>query len=215
MTPAGDRVSGVFVVDVEATAQTPSTGLMTEFAAVHLLSGSSFYAQLYRNAPSPENPALPVVETDAAGNPVVDAYWVARDRRRPTDPDPYWVGEAVPRSRWWGNELTDGLRTWLGSFDVGRPVMVSDNNGFDAMWLNCFTDEAAGWLPFGHSSRRIGDFAAGLAGDWGRQSRWKSLRRTAHTHNPLDDAHGNAEALRSLLGLREDSDDYPLTRRLV
>jgi len=92
------------------------------------------------------------------------------------------------------------LAQWLVQFEVS-PRLVSDNNGFDAMWLNCFTDQQSGKLLFGHSSRRIGDFYAGTKGKWSDQSSWKRLRRTAHTHDPLDDARGNVEALRVILGI--------------
>jgi len=47
--------------------------------------------------------------------------------------------------------------------------------------------------PFGYSSRRIGDLYCGLVSDTFAQ--WKHLRKTEHTHNPVDDAMGNAEVL--------------------
>ena len=46
--------------------------------------------------------------------------------------------------------------------------------------------------PFGYSSRRIGDFYAGLRREY--RAQWKHLRRTRHSHDPVDDALGNAEA---------------------
>ena len=80
-----------------------------------------------------------------------------------------------------------------------RLVFVSDNPAFDWQFVNYYFHKYQGANPFGHSARRIGDFAAGLARDWPRQSKWKQLRKTKHTHNPLDDARGNAEALSELL----------------
>jgi hypothetical protein len=53
--------------------------------------------------------------------------------------------------------------------------------------------------PFGHSARRIGDFYAGLLGDFQSTQKWKRLRRTKHDHHPVHDALGNAEALIRLL----------------
>lgn len=76
-----------------------------------------------------------------------------------------------------------------------RIIMVSDNPGFDAMWLNCFFHQHLGYSPLGYSSRRIGDFFAGLSGNWRKSSNWKSLRKTSHTHNPVDDCMGNIEAV--------------------
>lgn len=212
------KYAGVFLVDVEATAPTPMSGVMTEFAVVHMASGSSFYARLYRSHPDPNNPAIPVAELDAAGHPVVAPHWSISDKVEPRS-GAFQAGGG----NHWGEAFEPGapprcvavaLREWLSDcdrrFGIGRRTLVSDNNGFDAMWLNCFTDSAIGELLFGHSSRRIGDFHAGRRGNWSDQTRWKSLRRTRHTHHPLDDARGNAEALRVLLGI--DPSDVPAKR---
>lgn len=88
---------------------------------------------------------------------------------------------------------------WLASLKGGRPVFVSDNPAFDWQWINFYFHEFTGTNPFGFSARRIGDFAAGLERDWFAASKWKSLRQTTHTHDPVDDARGNAEALLVLL----------------
>jgi hypothetical protein len=58
--------------------------------------------------------------------------------------------------------------------------------------------------PFGFSARRIGDLYAGMEKDFFGGSRWKKFRKTAHTHHPVDDALGNAEALLEIreLGLK-------------
>lgn len=84
-----------------------------------------------------------------------------------------------------------------------RPVFWSDNNGFDWQFVNYYfwkykavSDQKPN--PFGHSSRRIADFAAGM-----KQYDWKKLRKTSHTHNPVDDAKGNAEALLALLTMQK------------
>lgn len=76
----------------------------------------------------------------------------------------------------------------------GKPVFISDNNGFDWQFVNYYCHYYVGRNPFGFSSRRIGDFFSGLNKDWFASSKWKGLRKTAHTHNALDDAMGNAEA---------------------
>ena len=58
--------------------------------------------------------------------------------------------------------------------------------------------------PFGHSARRIGDLFAGFSRDVTKGSAWKRLRKTKHTHHPVDDARGNVEALLAMedMGLR-------------
>jgi len=88
---------------------------------------------------------------------------------------------------------------WLADLGKGRPVFVSDNPAFDWQWINFYFHEFTGANPFGFSARRIGDFAAGLERDWFAASKWKALRRTSHTHDPVDDARGNAKALLVLL----------------
>jgi hypothetical protein len=45
------------------------------------------------------------------------------------------------------------------------------------------------------SRRRIGDLYSGLTKDYFAASKWKKFRKTLHTHSPVDDASGNAEAL--------------------
>jgi hypothetical protein len=61
-----------------------------------------------------------------------------------------------------------------------------------------------GHNPFGWSSRRIGDLYCGLVKD--SRAQWKYLRKTKHTHHPVDDAKGNAEALLAMqkMGLKID-----------
>lgn len=75
----------------------------------------------------------------------------------------------------------------------GRPVMWSDNNAFDWQFVNFYLHYFTGENPFGYSSRRIGDVYSGLVCD--PYSKWKCLRKTKHTHHPVDDAKGNAEVL--------------------
>jgi hypothetical protein len=57
--------------------------------------------------------------------------------------------------------------------------------------------------PFGHSSTNLGSLYKGLVKD--RRKNFKHLCKTKHTHHPVDDAKGNAEALLAMqgeLGLR-------------
>jgi hypothetical protein len=93
---------------------------------------------------------------------------------------------------------------WIDTTTVGSPVFVSDNNGYDWQFINGYLHYFVGRNPFGHSSRRIGDLYAGLKGRASAASEWKRLRKTAHTHHPVDDARGNAEALAAMrdLGLK-------------
>ena len=86
---------------------------------------------------------------------------------------------------------------WVSTIK-GRPVFVSDNLAFDWQFINYYFHRFCDKNPFGWSGRRIGDLYAGYKNDFFVQ--WKHLRKTRHTHDPVDDARGNAEAL---LAMRE------------
>ena len=82
---------------------------------------------------------------------------------------------------------------WVRAVTRGQPIFVSDNNGFDWQFVNWYFHHFLGQNPFGHSSQNLGSLYKGLVKDM-RQN-FKHLRKTRHTHNPVDDARGNAEAL--------------------
>jgi DNA polymerase III epsilon subunit-like protein len=94
--------------------------------------------------------------------------------------------------------------SWLEQHSKGRPVFVSDNVAFDWQFINYYFHRFVGKNPFGFSGRRIGDLYAGLVKDASKATDWKKYRVTKHTHNPVDDARGNAEALKKFreLGLK-------------
>jgi len=94
-----------------------------------------------------------------------------------------------------GSFNDDAIRfeQWLSQFK-GRPTFWSDNPAFDWQWINWLFHSNGLKNPFGHSARRIGDLYAGLNKDLYMQSKWKQLRKTKHTHDPLDDVKGNMEA---------------------
>lgn len=84
-----------------------------------------------------------------------------------------------------------------------RPITWSDNPGFDWQFVNGILWEHCGENPLGFSTRRIGDFYAGLTGKAQNASKWKGMRKTKHTHNALDDARGNLEALEQILAMQK------------
>jgi hypothetical protein len=95
--------------------------------------------------------------------------------------------------------------SWVRWVSPNKPVFVSDNPAFDWQFINYYFHKFLGESPFGHSARRIGDLYCGLVKDAGRNHEWKKrLRKTVHTHHPVDDAKGNAEAILSMqeMGLR-------------
>lgn len=90
-------------------------------------------------------------------------------------------------------EVMTNFKLWIEEHSKGKPILLSDNNGFDASWINWYFIKYLGENPFGWSSRRIGDMFAGFMNN--SHYKWKQHRITKHTHNPVDDAKGNAEAL--------------------
>lgn len=105
-----------------------------------------------------------------------------------------------------GLEPTEAMSefySWINKQnEKGRPILWSDNNQFDGMFVDWYFHKFLGHNPFGYSSRRIGDLHCGLMRDF--RARWKHLRRTKHTHNPVDDAMGNAEALLSIIEMMKE-----------
>ena len=88
---------------------------------------------------------------------------------------------------------------WIAKVGGGRPMFISDNNGFDWQFVNWYFHHFLGTNPFGHSSTNLGSLYKGVVRDM--FTNFKHLRKTKHTHHPVDDARGNAEAL---LRIKED-----------
>lgn len=57
----------LFLVDVEASAPTPYSGVMTEFGVVDFETREWFHGHLWEFHPDPEVPARPVAEREAPG----------------------------------------------------------------------------------------------------------------------------------------------------
>lgn len=91
----------------------------------------------------------------------------------------------------WVRENT-GLRKFRGR-EVPDARFISDNNGFDWMFVNYYFHRFVGENPFGHSSTNLGSLYKGWKGTM--FTSFKHLRKTRHTHHPVDDAKGNAEAM--------------------
>lgn len=166
-------MTNMILVDVEACGPSPYSGEMTEFGAVAL------------------NKTMTAIQSTFHGK-LID-----------TVPDPENPAKPLiqPDSKRYNEkEVMLKFEKWLKSFG-GRVVFVSDNNGYDSQWVNYYFDKHGLENPFGHSSRRISDFAAGLSNNWTNTQKWKRLRVTNHDHNPLNDSLGNAEAVLSLIAM--------------
>ncbi|MBO9731259.1 MAG: 3'-5' exoribonuclease [Chitinophaga sp.] len=85
------------------------------------------------------------------------------------------------------------FKNWITSVSKDRPMFISDNNGFDWMFICWYFHHFLGENPFGFSSQNLGSLYKGMMKD--TFTTFKHLRKTRHTHHPVDDAKGNAEAL--------------------
>ncbi|MCR9144071.1 MAG: exonuclease domain-containing protein [bacterium] len=158
------------MVDIEADGPIPGEYSMVQIGAIVIRGDldESFYGQL-----------RPISE-----NFVVEALNVSGLTREDTETfdDPMLVMQQFEE---WVLEVTNN-----------RPIFVSDNNGFDWMFVCWYFQKFLRRNPFGHSSQNLGSLYKGLVGDMSKN--FKHLRKTRHTHNPIDDARGNAEAFMSL-----------------
>nr|WP_297353785.1 3'-5' exonuclease [uncultured Caldimonas sp.] len=123
-----------------------------------------------------------------------------------------WVAEALAVSGFSREEamtfdepssVMAEFESWLKREVKDRPVFISDNNGFDWQFINWYFHHFLGRNPFGFSSANLGSLYKGLVKD--TFVNFKHLRKTRHTHHPVDDAKGNAEALlhmRDEMGLK-------------
>ncbi len=101
--------------------------------------------------------------------------------------------------------VMDSFAKWIAVHSKGKPTFISDNPAFDWQWINYYFHIFYGSNPFGFSARRIGDLYCGMKMDASLNSEWKrALRKTKHTHNPVEDCLGNAEALLAMkkMGLK-------------
>lgn len=163
-----------FIVDVEADGPAPGLYSMVSFAAIELTAagpGQTFFAELAPISDRYVESALSACGLTRAQTLEYEAPSVVMSRFA------HWVEQFAPSP---------------------RQVFISDNPAFDWQFINYYLHAFTGSNPFGHTARRIGDFAAGLERNFTASSRWKRLRKTKHTHHPLDDVRGNAEALYAL-----------------
>lgn len=166
-----------FVVDVEADGQIPGLNSMVCFGAVKVVEGLSdtFYG---RTRPISED-----FDIDALA-----ISGISREQHKQF-PDPF---VEINRFAEWVEKVNTG----------GRPTLITDNPAFDFAYMNYYFHVYHGSNPFGWSARRIGDLYCGMVRD--ASAKWKHLRKTKHTHHPVDDAKGNAEAILEMrdMGLR-------------
>ncbi|WP_223788204.1 3'-5' exonuclease [Marinicella meishanensis] len=167
----------VIMVDIESDGPIPGDYSMVSFGAVVVDErlDKTFYGQL-----------RPISDLW-----LPDALAVSGHTREET--------MAFPEPKTVMQEFAD----WLHSNSNGRPLFFSDNNGFDWQFINWYFHHFVGDNPFGFSSSNLGSLYKGLVQDTFKN--FKHLRKTEHSHHPVDDALGNAEALlhmKNVLGLK-------------
>lgn len=128
-----------------------------------------------------------------------------------------WIPEALAVSGYTREEtmkflepevIMKDLTCWLNRVNEGKRMYFwSDNNGFDWQFMNYYFHAFADGNPFGHSSSNIGSLFKGAERTMFKN--FKHLRKTKHTHNPVDDAMGNAEALCRILT------DYKIKNKIL
>ena len=89
--------------------------------------------------------------------------------------------------------VMEDFRAWINKYATSQPTFISDNNGFDWQFMNYYFHHFLGSNPFGYSSVNLGSLYKGLVKDMSQN--FKHLRKTVHSHHPVDDVKGNAEAL--------------------
>ncbi|MEE8428446.1 MAG: 3'-5' exoribonuclease [Gammaproteobacteria bacterium] len=113
-----------------------------------------------------------------------------------------WVPEALAISGFSREEVMKSddpeqvmgkFKAWIKQNVDGHPMFISDNNGFDWQFINWYFHHFIGDNPFGFSSTNLGSLYKGIVKN--TRKNFKHLRKTKHTHHPVDDARGNAEAL--------------------
>jgi len=165
------------MVDVEGDGPIPGDYSMVSFGAVLVDEAldKTFYGQL-----------KPISEQW-----LPEALAVSGHTRKQT------MGFAEPKT------VMQDFASWLTEHSQGRPLFFSDNNGFDWQFINWYFHHFLGHNPFGFSSTNLGSLYKGMKQDlW---QNFKHLRKTKHSHHPVDDAMGNAEALlhmKQVLGLK-------------
>ncbi len=154
------------MVDVESDGPNPGDYSMVCFGAVIVEPGlqRSFYGKL-----------RPISERFVAQALAVSGF--SREETMAFD-EP---GEVMMR-----------FRDWIVANCKGRAIFVSDNNGYDWQFINWYFHHFVGSNPFGFSSTNLGSLYKGMMKD--TFVNFKHLRQTKHTHDPVDDAKGNAEA---------------------
>jgi hypothetical protein len=175
-----------FMTDVEALGPCPGLYPMTEFACVAYLSPEKQYPFRFYGK---------FIYSDAEGvDPEAQRFYEGEQRPRVSVPTPEEVSSIDSHAI-----VMDAFSQWVGYVNAlgkGRPMFISDNNGFDFQFINYYLWKYTGKNVFGHSGQNLGSLYKGAVHNC--YSTFKHLRDTKHTHHPLDDCLGNVEAMHKM-----------------
>lgn len=164
------------VVDIEADGPNPSDYSMLSLGAC-TLDGETFYKEL-----KPLRGKFGKPETVA----FLKSVGLDRDVLKEKGEDPF--------------EVMLEFNRWLTNVAKGdRLRFVADNAAFDSMFVFWYFHHFLNSNPFGFSALSLTSLYAGFAKDVRKSSDYKKWRGEAHTHNALDDARGNAKAMKVLI----------------
>ncbi len=164
--------------DVEADGPIPGDYSMSSIGGVVVDRAGMFDRTFYREL----KPISEKFDPEAAAVSGLDRRKLIAEGADPAD--------AMRDLAAWADSLKDDK-------DV-RAVFVSDNAGFDWGFANWYLHHFAGRNPFGFSCMSLTSLFKGFARDV--RASFKHLRKTKHSHNALDDARGNAEAIHAIIG---------------
>ena len=160
-----------YMIDVESDGECPGIFSMIEFGIVKVTEAKDEFVHEYLR------PITNIWEPEALG-----AIGVTREET---------LGYGDPE------EAIQSLAEFVKETSKGRPMFISDNNGFDWQFINYYCHKYLGVNPFGFSSTNLGSLYKGLVQDPFKN--FKHLRDTPHTHRAIDDAMGNLEAFLKLI----------------
>ena len=171
------------IVDIEADGPVPSPYSMLSLGACTLEGDDTFYVEI-----QPLMGGGSVPETEA----FLREHGLDRQKLKATGYPPRTAMEKFDQ--------------WLTDVAKGDKLrFVADNAGFDWMFVAWYLHRFTGRNQFGFSPLSLTSLYHGYIQDVRRASEYKRKYRTVqHSHNALDDAKGNAGAMKKLqeLGIR-------------
>ena len=94
-------------------------------------------------------------------------------------------------------EAMQKFKKWITENTSGKPILISDNNGFDWMFVCWYFWHFLGENPLGYSSQNLSSLYKGLKNDL--DEKIDNLRERILTHDALEDAKDNAKIFLELI----------------